>query len=130
MVALEQHQHVSKYCKDNDLAMHLVTGMTCKNVKSQGHCMLIHRHLFPDVCKCSCPEGAGAARRQAQSMNSLIDKDGCSIDSFAPKLRALGKMCCDPNDPDDKCNTDGVPLSCDYECAKELPNFFPVLCQR
>ena len=94
--------------QDNDMAMKLVTGMTCQNVKAQGQCMLIHRHLFPDVCKCSCPGPPADARHRAQGLNALTDKSGCSLNSFAGKLTALGKTCCNPDDPDDKCTADGV----------------------
>ena len=133
VVALERHQHASNFCKDNDMVMQSFSGMTCKNVEANGQCMLIQRHVFPNVCKCSCPDpvpdaAAANARRQAQGLNALVDKSRCNIGSFEPKLRALGRTCCDPNDPDDKCTKDGMPLNCDYECAKELPKFFPARC--
>ena len=119
VVALERHERAQTSCKDDDMAMKTFAGMTCKNVRANGQCELIQRHVFPDVCQCSCPSTNGHpdatarpdnARRQAQGIHSLIDKSRCNIGSFEPKLRALDKTCCDPNDPDDKCNKDGIPL--------------------
>ena len=49
----------------------------------------------------------------------------CSLNSFQDKLKDLHQACCDPHDIDDECDENGVPVNCDYECANELPAFFP-----
>ena len=123
------------HCKDDDAAMKAFAGMSCRNVKANHQCSLIKRNIFPNICHCSCPStdpkqrsdimvGARLRRLDEGPSLDLIAGSQCSLNSFQGKLEATQEKCCNPQDRDDKCHGT-VPVNCDYECAAELPSFFP-----
>ena len=48
-----------------------VISTSCAHRQENGQCMLIARHVFPDVCKCSCPGGQALAPTQSRRAQGL-----------------------------------------------------------
>eukprot|EP01052_Picozoa_sp_SAG31_P048810 SAG31_NODE_10389_length_1144_cov_2.727273_2_plen_366_part_01 len=62
-------------------------------------------------------QSTGFGRRQAQSfMGGVGGTAACSMNNFESRMAELSTACCDDSDEDDICQ-EGVPYSCDFECA-------------
>ena len=88
-------------CKDDDAAMHAMSGFSCMQMKA-GSCAMIYRGILPSLCTCSCPN----THHRLQSSTGTIGYLGgasCTLRTFDDKLAALNLNCCNKTDKDDKC---------------------------
>ena len=110
-------------CRDDSPGMKAVAGFTCDQMKATGACTMVERGLLPSLCTCSCPPKPGPHSRRTQGAE-YAGSSACKMRTFDDKLDAFNGHCCNTTDKDDRCLA-GVPVNCDYDCAKYLPTFYP-----
>ena len=57
-------------CKDDDVGMLAIAGVTCLQVKAGNLCPMVAHKMLPDLCTCSCPH---SRRCEDDALDSFVN---------------------------------------------------------